>query len=462
MNLQDQLLKNTIPIYLIESSLFLGIGMEKYIGSLHIICAVDTFNGLHPNVFIPKSFDYNHLASYEDIINGLLCNQEVIKYIKFNGQGKLITWLLNETTESFAAKLGLEVCLPPATVRNYWGSKVNANRLAERAGIPCVPYVLSAVEDYSHLRRLAAHLGPDLVVQMPHGYGGETTFFIADQFDFEKNQNLIKSEKEVRIMKRINCVSTGLEGCITRYGIVTSPLFLELISIPELNLYPGGWSGNECVANAFPESIQRAAQNYAVRIGEQLCLEGYRGHFEVDFLIDKEKDILYMGEINPRFCGFTPMFTHAVMMQEETPLFLFHLAEWLDIAYDIDIDALNLRWMALPQNTSLSFLYMHHVQDACSYAIPSGIYRMKSNEAVEFVRPETSLPQLDPDEIFWFSVAPDGQLLQKGHEVGGLFLPERATSDGQNLHPKTKAWIKGLREIGDARFKKHQQCQAQS
>lgn len=461
MNLQDRLRENKVPIYLIESSLFLGLGMERYIGALHIICAAETFNGLHPNVFIPKSFAYNHRASYEDVINALLCNQEVIQYIHANGRGKLITWLLNETTERLARELGLEVCLPAVALRNHWGSKVNANRLAERAGIPCVPYVLSAVEDYVHLRLLAAHLGPHLVVQMPHGYGGETTFFVSDQFDFEKNQNLITNGEEVRIMKHIDCVSTGMEGCITRYGIVTSPLFLELISIPELNLYSGGWSGNELFDKAFPKSFLTAAQNYAVRIGEQLRLEGYRGHFEVDFLIDKEQDVLYMGEINLRFCGFTPMFAHALMMQQETPLFLFHLAEWLDIAYDIDIHGLNLRWMNLPQSSLLSFLYMHHVVDECSHPIPSGVYRMKSDKSVVFVRAETSLPHLDSDEVFWFSVAPDRQLLQKGHEVGGLLLPERATTDGQHLNAKTKAWIKGLREIGDARLKSHQRSQAQ-
>jgi biotin carboxylase len=54
-------------------------------------------------------------------------------------------------------------------------------RLAELAGVPCVPYVLSVVEDYAHLRRLAAHLGTHLVIQMPYGFGGETTFFISDE-----------------------------------------------------------------------------------------------------------------------------------------------------------------------------------------------------------------------------------------------------------------------------------------
>ena len=319
MNLQDQLLQNTVPIYLIECSLFLGLNMEKYIGELHIICAVDTFYGMHPNVFAPQSFKYNYLGRYEEIVNELLRNQDVIQYIRANGRGKLITWFLDETTEELALELGLEVCLPPLALRNFWGSKVNANRLAERAGIPCVPYVLSAVENYSHLRRIAAHLGPDLVVQMPHGYGGETTFFISSNSHFEEHQHLITNGEEMRIMKRIDCISTGLEGCITRYGIVTSPLLLELINIPELNLYSGGWSGNQLSPDAFPQSIVTAAQDYAIRMGNQLQQVGYRGYFEIDFLIDKEQNMLYLGEINLRFCGFTSMLAYALLSQQETP-----------------------------------------------------------------------------------------------------------------------------------------------
>jgi hypothetical protein len=456
MDLQDKLRLNTVPVYLVECSLFLGLNLVEYIGALHIICAVDTFNGMHPNLFVPASFKYNYLDGYEDVINQLLRNQEVIQYIRAHGRGKLITWFLDETSEELARELGLEVCLPPVALRNYWGSKVNTNRLAERAGIPCVPYVLSAVENYSHLRSITAHLGPHLVVQMPHGYGGETTFFISDQLDFDEHLHQITNGEEMRIMKRINCISTGLEACITRYGIVTSPLLLELINIPELNLYSGGWSGNQLTPNTFSESIRTAAQDYALRMGQQLQQVGYKGYFEIDFLIDKELKVLYLGEINLRFCGFTSMLAYALISQQELPPLLYHLAEWLDISYNLDNDDLTQRWMTLLQGSSLSFLYMHNVSETSMRPIPSGVYRMDSDERVVFDRLEVSIPHLNSDEIFWLNVAPDGQVLQKGHEVGGLFLPGRANTDAQGLNATTQAWIRGLRQISDARFSKQQ------
>lgn len=453
MNLKDQLSKNTVPIYFVECSLFLGLGMDQFVGSLHFICAVDTSNGLNPSVFTPQSFAYNHLSTYEETINALLCNEEVINYIYLHGRGKLVTWLLNERTEELAKNLGLDVCLPPVALRDSWGSKVNTNRLAERAGIPCVPYVLSPIESYSHLRQVAGHLGPHLVVQLPHGYGGEATFFISNPVDFEKYQHRIVNGEEVRIMRRINCISTGLEGCITRYGVVTSPLLLELIGISELNLFSGGWSGNELYSNALPKSITTTAQEYAIRMGEQLSQLGYKGHFEIDFLIDRENGTLYLGEMNLRFCGFTPMIAWAMIMEQEAPLLLFHLAEWLDITYEVDVDEVNRRWMDLPQRRSLSFLYMHHVKESRTSPIPTGVYRINSDQTVVFARPESTLPNLNEDEGFWFSVAPEMQVLQKGHEVGGLLLPERVTTEDNSLNAKTTAWISGLRRIGDTKLK---------
>lgn len=450
--LKERMCENVIPIYFVDASLFIGLGMEKYIGALHFICATDTFNGSHPNVFVPKSFIYDYSLSYEDMVNALLRNEEVIEYIQKNGRGKLLTWLPNETTENLSAALGLEICLPPVTLRNHWDNKANTNRLAEIAGVPCVPYVLSVVADYAHLRRLSAHLGTHLVVQMPHGYGGETTFFISDEADFEKHQDCITNGEEMKIMKRIDCISTGLEGCITRYGIITAPLLLELIGIPELNLYSGGWSGNELFFDAFPASTLLLAQNYAVKMGEQLRQVGYKGQFEIDFLIDKATNILYLGEMNLRFCGFTPMVAHIPMIQEDAPLFLFHLAEWLDICYEIDIESLNQRWLIPSQRDSLSLLYMHNVLEAQMTAIQSGVYRMNPDGTVVFAHPANYPPTLKSDEIFWFSTVPNTQILKKGYEVGGLLLADRATTDGKHLNAKTKAWINGLRKIGETKL----------
>ncbi len=444
-DLKNKIRQNTTPIYFIDWCLFTALGMESYIGALHFICATDTFEGLHPNIFSPKSFTYNHSLTCEETLNALLCNQEVIDYIQKNGKGKLLTWLLDETTERLATALGLEIALPPVALRQHWDNKANTNRLAELAGVPCVPYVLAFVKDYAQLRRVSAHLGTHLVVQMPHGLGGQTTFFISDEADFEKHRVDITNGEEMKIMTRINCLGASLEACITQHGVVVSPLLVELIGIKEINIYEGGWSGDELYANAFPEAIRSAAQEYSIKMGEQLRKVGYKGYFQPDFLIDRDTNTLYLGEMNLRFSGFTPLINNAPMAQRDIPLLLLHLAEWLDIEYDLDIKTLNHNWMT-PQNIDLlSFLHIKNIYNSFVKPIATGIYRMDAAGKVIKVRFEKN-PQFlkDAHEIFWFSTAGKTSKIEKGDELGALFIRSRVTTDGKHLTETAKAWVAGL------------------
>ena len=132
--------------------------------------------------------------------------------------------MFDDKTEELAEKLGLEIMFPTAKMRNFMDNKVNTNRIAEKAGVPCVPYVLSHVDDYTHLSEVSKKLGDDLVIQTPFGDSGHTTFFISNEDDFNKHRDEITEEKEVKIMKLINCKGSAVEACVTRHGTIVAPL----------------------------------------------------------------------------------------------------------------------------------------------------------------------------------------------------------------------------------------------
>ena len=50
------------------------------------------------------------------------------------------------------------------------------------------------------------------------------------------------------------------------------------------------------------------------KFGEQLRTEGYRGYFELDFLIDTETDEIWLGELNPRITGASSITNHAARL----------------------------------------------------------------------------------------------------------------------------------------------------
>ena len=67
-------------------------------------------------------------------------------------------------------------------------------------------------------------MGNDLVIQTPFGDSGHTTFFISNEEDWNKYADEIVKEKEVKIMKRINCRGSAIEACVTRHGTIVAPL----------------------------------------------------------------------------------------------------------------------------------------------------------------------------------------------------------------------------------------------
>ena len=153
--------------------------------------------------------------------------------------------MFDEETERVAARLGLEVCFPAAALRHHLDSKLTTTRLANEAGVASVPHVLARVENYAGLRRAACDLGPDLVVQLPHGDSGATTYFISSAADFLAHAAAIAAAPEVKVMRRIRCRPLTIEGCVTRHGTLVGPLMAELTGFPFLTPYRGGWCGNE-------------------------------------------------------------------------------------------------------------------------------------------------------------------------------------------------------------------------
>ena len=127
-------------------------------------------------------------------------------------------------------------------------------------------------------------------------------------------------------MKRIDCRQAAIEACTTKAGTIVGPLMTEIVGFKELTPYKGGWAGNEIFADAFTPKLRAQARDLTFRFGEQLRKEGYRGYFELDFLIDKDTGEMWLGELNPRVTGASSMTNHAAFAHADAPLFLFHSA----------------------------------------------------------------------------------------------------------------------------------------
>lgn len=448
--------RNEIPIYFISATNFNLLGADEWIKGFRFITYISTFDGLHPNVFTPmEELPHEEFQSIDDINNYLLEHKEVHDFIESRKQGgragKAMFLMFDEKTEKLARKLGLELIFPPAKLRTFMDNKVNTNRIAEKAGVACVPYVLSPVLDYKHLIQVAAKgkLGSDLVVQTPFGDSGHTTFFINSEKDYDKYSKEIEAEKECKIMKRINCRGAAMEACVTQNGTIVAPLMTELVGFKELTPYKGGWCGNEIYADAFTPSIRRKARMYTQRFGDQLRKEGYKGYFELDFLIDQDNGEIYLGELNPRITGASSITNHAVFALSDAPLFVFHVLEWMDQPYSLNVKALNSRWAREENIDSWGQMVIKHTDDTVervTRAPRSGIWRMNKDGSITFSRMDTHRRAVEHEnEAFFMRISREDDWLYEGADMGILVMRGRLMTDTFELNERAKKWLKAIK-----------------
>ncbi len=444
--------RNETPIYFVSATNFNLLGLDEWVRNFKYVNYIDCFDGRHPNVLVPAETSHPEFESIEDINNYLLQHKEVIDRIKArNGDPKFAFLMFDEKTEELVQEIGGEIWFPKAALRNRVDNKIETVRIGNKAGVPSVPNTLAEIGSYADLVAASeeAGLGKDLVLQSAYGDSGHTTFFIKNKKDFERHAHDIIGHGEIKIMKRITCRGSAIEACATKRGTIVGPMMTELVGFPELTPYRGGWCGNEIFAGAFSKKVRERAREYTARFGQQLVKEGYRGYFELDFLIDQKSPEIYLGELNPRITGASSMTNHAAFAHADAPLFLFHLLEFSGVPFDLDIDELNARW-AEPENIdSWSQLVIKHTEDnvdILTHAPESGIWRMQADGSVGFNRFDYHRRAVESEnEAFFLRILKAGDYRYEGADLGILVTRGRLMDDRFRLTGRARKWIAGIR-----------------
>jgi len=441
---------NEEPVYFISATNFNLLGIGDWVGNFRHITYIDCFDSRQKNIFVPKEKFPRDFESIEDINNYLLEHKEVIDYLQSRGgKGTAAFLMFDEHTEEICEQLGLRIAFPPAELRSRMDNKIETVRIGNKAGVPSVPNVLAKVNSYAHLQEVSEELGTDLVIQSAFGDSGHTTYFVSNEDEYYRYAEEIEAEDEVKIMKRINCRGSAIEACSTRCGTVVGPLMTELVGFKALTPYKGGWCGNEMFAGAFTQEVQDKAREYTHKFGEALRDEGYRGYFELDFLIDVDTDQVYLGELNPRVTGASSLTNVAAFAHSDVPLFLFHLLEFSDQDFDINVEEINQRWSQPDSIDSWSQLVIKHTDesvDVLTQAPQSGVWRMSEDGSIAFDHYNYHPHAVESEqEAFFMRISGVGDFRYEGADLGILVTRGRLMDDNFELTPRAKAWVDGIR-----------------
>jgi hypothetical protein len=453
--------ENQKPLFYISTSTYNILGSDDWIGNLRFINSIDSFAGQHPRIFAAVPDPGLTPPTIEAANNLLLTDPSVAEYFRQTSPDAGVLFLMfDKHTEALAHGLGLKVAHPEAKLRQHLDSKITTTRLATRAGIASVPNVLTHVNSYRELRKVANGLGPDLVVQLPHGDSGTTTFFISSEDDYRPHADTIAKHPEVKVMKRIRCRQTTIEGCVTHRGTFAGPLMTEMVGFPELTPFAGGWCGNEvfaCEASSLISTdVRRQASHAVVAMGQQLRQEGYWGCFGLDFLLDQDSGTMYLGEMNPRITGATTLTNQAALDRNQPPLLLFHLLEYFGVDCSFDLEQFNQLWIEPGPAADWSQVIIEHIRSepaTMTGVPPSGVWRLQQDGELRFSRTafNTQAPA-DQSEAFFMRTIDPGFTTFQGASVGRLTVRGRLMDDRYCLTPRAAAWIQGFRHLFDSHF----------
>ncbi len=387
---------NTSPVYFFGPTAFNLLGIDRWVRNFSYVAYYDSWDGGHPRVFSPKNKPYVEFTSSEDINNYLLRDPEVQAFIASRGGPPRVAMVFfDEETEQLCAKLGYELILPSDALRRRLDSKIVTTVLGNEAGAPSVPNVLVEVDSWGTLVRVAtgAGLGTDLVVQTPYGDSGKTTFFLTSEADWTSYAGDIVGQ-QAKVMKRINNKAAAVEAVLTRHGTIVGPFMTDLTGYPELTPYKGGWCGNDL----FPEALSdehRAKGAYA-----------------------------------------------------DVPLFLFHLLEYMDVDYVIDVDEINERWRELAAVDVWAQLIMKEPNDSVERILAAprtGTYHLDDDGSLDFARVSYDWHDVThEDEAFFLRVYGPGDYRFKGADLGILVTKGRM-QNAEGLTDRARRYIDGIR-----------------
>ncbi|KAA8962731.1 biotin carboxylase [Mycobacterium sp.] len=444
---------NTVPLYFISPTPFNLLGIDRWVRNFFYLTYFESFDGQHPRVFLPRRRDRIDFGSMGDVCNHLLRDPETLEFIAQRAPGgKACFVMLDEETQVLARQAGLEVMHPPWELSHRLGSKIVMTRLTDEAGVPSVPHVIGRAGSYDELVALAqnAGLGDDLVVEAAYGDAGSATFFVRGHSDWDQHADELAGQQDLKVMKRIRNVEVCIEGTVTRYGTVIGPAMTSLVGYPELTPRKGGWCGNDIWRDVLPPDQTHTAREMVRKVGDVLSREGYRGYFEVDLLHDLDTDELYLGEVNPRLSGASPMTNLTTEAYADMPLFLFHLLEYLDVDYELDIEEINSRWeRGYGEDEVWGQVVIAETSPDIEIftATPrTGVWRIDDDGRVSFARTASDWASVnDGSEAFYMRVAAPGDLRCEGAQLGVLVTRGHLQTDDYQLTERCRRWVKGIK-----------------
>lgn len=396
-------------------------------------------------------------------VSSLLCHSETKKYLRKKSGGKKPLILIYKSSKRIAQekkKNNWDIAVAPS----YFGkslleNKANFRRILNEIKVDMPPGRIVPISFFKHRRlgELKKEFGFPFVMQHPAKGGGKGTFFIKDQKAFSTAKQYLRRQKadEVVIARLIKGPSPSVVGCVTRQGVLSTRLQHQICDEPLLNVKArrgGLFCGNDWSASNFPKEILDQAKDAVDKIGNYFKKIKYKGIFGIDFILDKKTGKLYVVECNPRLTAALPTLTLVQNENGEMPIIAFHLLEYLNASYKIDVEKVNAKMWQKKEGAQI-FLHNPLKKRAIQKKeFEAGVYKKKGKNgkvSLGFVKKTYQFSDLkDKNEFLLTDGIQKKGVLFKGYQrIRILSKKSLLAKDFCGVNKETKELVKVLRRF---------------
>jgi len=282
----------------------------------------------------------HHLNILKKNSGQLLSHPLVKKYIQDTSQNKSVVIIPFKPS----AKIDL-ICHQnnwlsasnPASLNRYLEDKIKFYQLCQKFSLPTIPAVIDQFNQANFLKYQKKY-NNNLVIQTHFGWAGKSTYNFSS---WSQASKIIPQGTIVKYSPLLDGYTLLNNCCLTRKGLIQSPPALQYTGLKPFTNNPFTTVGRQWPSFA-PSNIIDDIKAITQKFGSIISDLKYRGYFGLDFFVTNNQ--VYLLECNPRLTASFAFYTDLESSQNWTPLFYFHLNEFINLSSDFDINLENQRF----------------------------------------------------------------------------------------------------------------------
>jgi predicted ATP-grasp superfamily ATP-dependent carboligase len=194
-----------------------------------------------------------------------------------------------------------------------------------------LPTIVSSIDKFNQKNFAKYSQGKTIVIQSHFGWAGNSTF---SSNNFKDIKNKILPNTIVKYSPLLSGYSITNNCCLTRFGLIQSPPALQYTGLKPYTDNPFTTVGRQWPAFISPK-ISKKIKQLTNKFGKIIKKMNYKGYFGLDFFVTDNK--VYLLECNPRLTASFAFYHQLEEKEKINSLIYFHILEFLDIKYKINI-----------------------------------------------------------------------------------------------------------------------------